>query len=244
MLRWLTRLAVGALVLALLAWLWSRYNEDLEEEEFEEEIPLEFEVSEGDTRNLSPPEMEALIDPIEPDLHSTLMPDGTILVDMDAMPGEPAVGDTVVTGNGPAGEETPDAAPLAATEAAENGASTQPHDAQALRDIVVTASGGEEDDTTVPPRLGARSQGEQEGYSPTEREVELTAPPPGAGDNLEVIKGIGPKYAGQLAEMGITTFGALLNTPMDELVVVFPRVSEDELQSWLEQAREFAESNP
>ena len=57
MLRWLTRLAIGALIIALLIWLWSRYNEDLEEEEFEEEIPLEFEVSVEAPAGLSPPEM-------------------------------------------------------------------------------------------------------------------------------------------------------------------------------------------
>jgi predicted flap endonuclease-1-like 5' DNA nuclease len=107
----------------------------------------------------------------------------------------------------------------------------------------LTPSGGEEDDTAVPPRLGERSQGTQEGYSPAEREAELEAPPPGAGDNLEVIKGIGPRYAAQLAEMGITTFGALINTPLDELTVAFPRVTAEELRDWIEQARELSESN-
>lgn len=246
MLRWLTRLAVGALVIALLAWLWSRYNEDLEEEEFEEEIPLEFEVSENDIPGLLTQEMAEIIDPIGPDVHSALMPDGTILVEMDETLGTGAVGSTATTsGNGSATEEAATAARAvdAAEAAAENGASTQPPALEALLDVVVTPSGGEADDTTVPPRLGARSQGEQEGYSPAERETELAAPPPGAGDNLEVIKGIGPKYGAQLAEMGITTFGALINTPLDELIVAFPRVAEDELRSWIEQARELAESN-
>lgn len=187
MLRWLTRLAVGALVIALLVWLWSRYNEDLEEEEFEEEIPLEFEVSADNATGLPP-----------------------LAVSGDA-------------GNGIADYElAPD--PALVTD--------------------ITAFDGEEDDATVPPRMGERSQGAQEGYSPAEREATLEAPPPGAGDNLEVIKGIGPKYAAQLAEMGITTFGALINTPMDELVIAFPRVSEGELQSWIDQAHELAESNP
>ena len=65
--------------------------------------------------------------------------------------------------------------------------------------------------------------------------------PAGAGDNVIIIKGIGPKYSEKLAEMGITTFGALLGTPMDTLAIAFPRVSEEELQSWLEQARELAD---
>ena len=46
MLRWLIRLTIGAAIIALIVWLWSRFNEDLDEEEFEEEIPVEFDVSE------------------------------------------------------------------------------------------------------------------------------------------------------------------------------------------------------
>jgi hypothetical protein len=38
--------------------------------------------------------------------------------------------------------------------------------------------------------------------------------------------------------MGITTFGALLSASREELVTAFPRVSEEELDSWLTQARE------
>jgi predicted flap endonuclease-1-like 5' DNA nuclease len=64
--------------------------------------------------------------------------------------------------------------------------------------------------------------------------------PEGAGDNVIAIKGIGPKYGAKLAEMGITTFGALLATPMADLEMAFPRVSTEELQNWLEQARELA----
>lgn len=67
--------------------------------------------------------------------------------------------------------------------------------------------------------------------------------PAGAGDNVIAIKGIGPKYGAKLAEMGITTFGALLGTPLDTLELAFPRVSAEELENWLEQARELAASS-
>ena len=245
MLRWLIRLAVGALIIALLVWVWSRFNEDLEEEEFEEEIPLEFEVSAGDGADSATHEMRASSDPTVADLSFTAPPDGTTQVDMDAPPGQVAAGDTIGTGNGPATEENAAADALAATEsAAENGISERTLGNAPALTATVTATGGEEDDTTVPPREGPRSQGTQEGYNPTEREAELEAPPPGAGDNMELIRGIGPKYAAQLAEMSITTFGALINTPVDELVVSFPRVTEEELRSWIDQARELVESNP
>jgi predicted flap endonuclease-1-like 5' DNA nuclease len=85
-----------------------------------------------------------------------------------------------------------------------------------------------------------------EDAAPPEPEPVLDSPaptPPGAGDNVIAIKGIGPKYGAKLAEMGITTFGALLATPMDTLMITFPRVSEAELQNWLEQARELADQS-
>ena len=38
--------------------------------------------------------------------------------------------------------------------------------------------------------------------------------------------------------MGITTFSALIATPVDTLLAHFPRVSEKEIENWIEQARE------
>jgi predicted flap endonuclease-1-like 5' DNA nuclease len=86
------------------------------------------------------------------------------------------------------------------------------------------------------------SQGSQEGWNPHEQEEETgDAPPPGAGDNLIVIKGIGTVYSARLAEMGITTYGALIATPIDTLATAFPRVPESEIEDWIAQARQLAE---
>jgi predicted flap endonuclease-1-like 5' DNA nuclease len=102
-------------------------------------------------------------------------------------------------------------------------------------------------DAAAPPDAAApEDAGTTEDANATEPEPVLDSPaptPPGAGDNVIAIKGIGPKYGAKLAEMGITTFGALLATPMDTLMITFPRVSEAELHNWLEQARELAEQS-
>lgn len=212
MLRWLTRLAVGALIVALLFWLWTRYNEDLEEDELEEEIPLEFEVA-------------ADAGPALP-LHS------------DAAAGLPvSTGSTATTERLPAAEAEPSAPviPGALTEPSTNGATPA---ADAPGDTASARALTDDDEETVPPTLGPRPKGEQEGHSFTEHDDALNAPPPGAGDNLIVIKGIGPKYGAQLAEMGITTFGALIATQLDDLIMAFPRVGEAELADWIAQARE------
>jgi predicted flap endonuclease-1-like 5' DNA nuclease len=240
------RLAIGALVVALLVWLWSRYNEDLEEEEFEEEIPLEFDVSEDDAGTTAPA-VGTLSDATAPAAGAVVLPGSASLPEAALAPGAAAVVSTItMPDTGPATKAT-DAA--TDTEADLEPGSTG--DAIAAHPLVgdvaagaIMMTGGEEDDTTVPPRMAPPSQGAQEGYSPTEREAELEASPPGVGDNLEVIRGIGPKYAAQLAEMGITTFGALINTSLDGLTLAFPRVSEEELRSWIDQARELAESSP
>jgi predicted flap endonuclease-1-like 5' DNA nuclease len=44
MMRWLIRMAVGGAILALLAYLWSSMNSDLEDDDLDDDIPLEFEV--------------------------------------------------------------------------------------------------------------------------------------------------------------------------------------------------------
>ena len=61
--------------------------------------------------------------------------------------------------------------------------------------------------------------------------------PAAQGDDLTRIKGIGPVYNTRLAEMGITTYGALLAAPDDQLLTAFPRMSAAELAVWREQAR-------
>jgi predicted flap endonuclease-1-like 5' DNA nuclease/nitrogen fixation-related uncharacterized protein len=44
MMRWLIRLSIGAGVAALAIYLWSRLNQDYDDDEIEDEIPLEFDV--------------------------------------------------------------------------------------------------------------------------------------------------------------------------------------------------------
>ena len=44
MMRWITRLAAIGLAAALIGFLWSRANSDFEDEDFDEEIPIEFDV--------------------------------------------------------------------------------------------------------------------------------------------------------------------------------------------------------
>jgi len=44
MMRWIIRLAVAGLVAAVLAYLWSRFNEDFDDEELDDEIPIDFDV--------------------------------------------------------------------------------------------------------------------------------------------------------------------------------------------------------
>ena len=42
--RWLIRLAVGGLIVGLLAYAWSQLNSDLDDDDLDDDIPLEFEV--------------------------------------------------------------------------------------------------------------------------------------------------------------------------------------------------------
>ena len=44
MMRWLIRLAIGGLILGLLAYVWSQLNSDLDDDDLDDDIPLEFEV--------------------------------------------------------------------------------------------------------------------------------------------------------------------------------------------------------
>lgn len=44
MLGWLLRLGIAGALVAAAIWAWSQMNQDLEDEELDEEIPIEFEV--------------------------------------------------------------------------------------------------------------------------------------------------------------------------------------------------------
>jgi len=46
--RWMVRLLLLGGSAALLAYLWSRFNQDIDEDELEDEIPIEFDVPAGD----------------------------------------------------------------------------------------------------------------------------------------------------------------------------------------------------
>jgi predicted flap endonuclease-1-like 5' DNA nuclease len=136
--------------------------------------------------------------------------------------------------------------PAAATASASGSvaAETEERPAPAPTAVVDSASADATDRNAASAAPAALETAEKPTESATEPEPVLDSPAPtpaGAGDNVIIIKGIGPKYSEKLAEMGITTFGALLGTPMDTLAIAFPRVSEEELQSWLEQARELAD---
>lgn len=63
-----------------------------------------------------------------------------------------------------------------------------------------------------------------------------TPPPPEpVGDNLTLIKGIGPVYAGRLSDAGITTFDGLAAASTDA-VMAATGVSSGSAAGWIEQA--------
>lgn len=53
MLRWLFRLGFAGALVAGAVWLWSQMNQDIEDEELEDEIPIEFEVPLDPEENVS-----------------------------------------------------------------------------------------------------------------------------------------------------------------------------------------------
>ncbi len=69
----------------------------------------------------------------------------------------------------------------------------------------------------------------------------VETPEPAAGrDDLTDIKGIGPKYAEQLADLGINSFAALAATdPVDLSRRLGPRAG---VEDWIAQAKDRAQS--
>ncbi len=63
-------------------------------------------------------------------------------------------------------------------------------------------------------------------------------------DDLTRVTGIGPVFAGRLAEQGITTFAALAQTSEDALadVVQAPAWRQPDFTAWIAQARRLAEN--
>jgi large subunit ribosomal protein L21 len=70
----------------------------------------------------------------------------------------------------------------------------------------------------------------------------LFTAPAGEGDDLVVIKGIGPVAAGQLKEQGITTFAQLAALSDEDIARIDANMpfSTDQIKDWQEQARELA----
>ena len=70
----------------------------------------------------------------------------------------------------------------------------------------------------------------------------LFSAPAGEGDDLVVIKGIGPVAASQLKEQGITTFAQLASLTDDDVAKIDANMpfSTDQIRDWREQAKELA----
>jgi predicted flap endonuclease-1-like 5' DNA nuclease len=256
MMRWLLRLSVGALLAALLFWLWNRFNQDLvEEEELDDEIPFEFDVPleaedsglalrstapmGSDDANglatsvgtLTTMPAEAATDGAaqEPpsDGPSAAITDATLSAD-GSLP--------TVSANGDGGHVTAVLDTDSQTSMPAEAAAVAPVEDAPADDSTLADDGEEPEVAKTPP-----SKGSQEGWDPHEQDAKTgDAPPPGAGDNLIVIKGIGKATSTRLGEMGITTYGALIATPVDLLIDAFPRVSAAEIESWITQARELS----
>lgn len=67
----------------------------------------------------------------------------------------------------------------------------------------------------------------------------LFTAPAGEGDDLVVIKGIGPVAAGQLKEQGITTFAQLASLTDDDVAKIDSNMpfSSEQIRDWSEQAK-------
>jgi large subunit ribosomal protein L21 len=70
----------------------------------------------------------------------------------------------------------------------------------------------------------------------------LFTAPAGEGDDLVVIKGIGPVAAGQLKEQGITTFAQLAALTEDDIARIDANMpfSTDQIKDWQAQAKDLA----
>src|SRR5690606_41313953 len=78
--------------------------------------------------------------------------------------------------------------------------------------------------------------------APAAAAAPLFKAPKGKGDDLTVIKGIGPVAAKDLNEQGITTFAqlaALTDADADKIDASMP-FSADQIKDWREQAKELA----
>ncbi|HHZ07471.1 MAG TPA: 50S ribosomal protein L21 [Rhizobiales bacterium] len=92
------------------------------------------------------------------------------------------------------------------------------------------------------PAGKAAAKKEAKAEAPAAAAAPLFTAPAGEGDDLVVIKGIGPVAAGQLKEQGITTFAqlaALSDADIEKIDANMP-FSSDQIRDWREQAKELS----
>jgi len=106
MMRWLIRLSIGASVAALAIYLWSRLNQDYDDDEIEDEIPLEFDVP-----------MESAVSTMEAPIEFDVPLDGAA-ANVDVPAEAPGLNGDTGVGPGADLDQPAPAAPAAATQAA------------------------------------------------------------------------------------------------------------------------------
>ncbi|CAG0957776.1 MAG: 50S ribosomal protein L21 [Rhizobiaceae bacterium] len=92
------------------------------------------------------------------------------------------------------------------------------------------------------PARKAAAKKEAKAEAPAAAAAPLFSAPAGEGDDLTLIKGIGPVAAGQLREQGITSFAQLASLTDDDVTKIDANMpfSADQIQDWREQAKALA----
>ena len=86
--------------------------------------------------------------------------------------------------------------------------------------------------TSAPPATTAES-------APVTSDRDTERPGPASDDDLQRVKGIGPVYAGRLADEGITTFAGLINADSNAIADALDVVAEA-VDDWKQQAADLA----
>lgn len=92
------------------------------------------------------------------------------------------------------------------------------------------------------PARKAAAKKEARAEAPAAAAAPLFTAPAGEGDDLVVIKGIGPVAAGQLKEQGITTFAQLAALTDGDIETIDANMpfSSEQIRDWREQAKALA----
>jgi large subunit ribosomal protein L21 len=92
------------------------------------------------------------------------------------------------------------------------------------------------------PARKAAAKKEAKAEAPAAAAAPLFTAPAGEGDDLVVIKGIGPVAAGQLKEQGITTFAQLAALTDGDIETIDANMpfSTEQIRDWREQAKALA----